>query len=312
MKISQYREDFIRKAVAQGHVDAGETALFDRALTHTLATGLEKQYPELKARSFIPLDNSVPSGANNVEPWSYEGIGKARVTSNYNEAIPRVTMVRGSETIPVLGIDAEWAITVPQIRAAAMAGFDLDSEGLSATIKIVEKGIDDLLTTGNAERGVEGLATHSDITPMSLTNGTWSTPRTAAQIVADVQDMLDEVISDSSTVYEADSLAMAPSLFSYLSLVVANTSMTIYKFLLENTSLTSIEKWQALETAGASSDPRIICYKKDKTVLQGYIPQEVEVFPVQTDGYTYKTIVHARCAGVSIGNATGIQFSDDA
>lgn len=309
-------ELFAKTAQRDGHLprmDAGETAMFTRSLSQTVRKGLTKDYPELKARQFVPANTEkFDSAADQVFPWVQVGNGKARTMTKMSGDIPLVTMTRAEEGMPALWSAAKWGVGVDELRAASLAEYDLNSAGLSETIRVVKKGIDDLLSTGSANRALKGFANHSDITPMSLTTGTWAAPATVANILIDIQDMIDEVISNSSDAYEPDTIIFAPSLYEFTNLMIANTTMNIRGWILQNTPIKTIEKWNVLETAGASADPRIICYKKDENILNYVVTQEIEIFPPQLKDLQYESIVRSRCAGVLIANTTGIAMTDDA
>jgi hypothetical protein len=313
--IKKWKKCFIEIAQRDGHLprlDAGETAMFDRSLTQTVRKGLKKDYPELKARQFVPANTEkFDSAADSVNPWVEVGNGQAGIMTNMSQDIPLITMTRLEEAMPCLWSAAKWGVSVDQLRAASLAEYDLNSSGLSETIRKVKKGIDDLLSTGNANRGLKGFANHSDITPMALTTGTWS-GATVAQILVDIQDLIDAVISNSNDVYQPSNLALAPSLYAYTNQMVPNTIMNIREYVLKNTSIEEVDKWNVLETAGAAADPRIICYKKDKNVLNYVVTQEVEIFPPQLSGLEYESIVRSRCAGVLIANTSGVVMTDAA
>src|ERR1700753_1826899 len=64
-------------------LDANETALFGRQLEYVSTRIRETKRPELKWRSFVPVSNEAPAGA---ETWSYtmwDAAGMAEIVTNY-------------------------------------------------------------------------------------------------------------------------------------------------------------------------------------------------------------------------------------
>ncbi|MHC4302702.1 MAG: hypothetical protein ACYS7Y_36035, partial [Planctomycetota bacterium] len=47
---SAWANNLVRNVQVENRLDAGETAQFTRALTHSIKQGFKKQYPALKAR----------------------------------------------------------------------------------------------------------------------------------------------------------------------------------------------------------------------------------------------------------------------
>lgn len=302
------RQDIVPKVRADLRLDAGETAQFTRALVHSIKQGFKKQYPALKARQFLPMSNDIPPGANTINPWGVVGFGKALLGSPLNNKIPRVSVQRLEVANPVMPATAKWCVTKEQLKQAAFGNYDLNSAGIDATIETIEQGIDTLLSAGNASRGLEGFANHSDLTDVVLTTGTWS-GATADQIVGDCQQMLQQIITNSEDTFEADTFLLPPSLYKYLAYRITNTSMTIEEFLLSKTSLTTIDKWQVLENY---SSGRLIMYKKDMKVIHGYADSVVESNGTQLQDLEYSTIMQQRTAGVQMVQKTGVIKADNA
>jgi hypothetical protein len=254
------------------------------------------------------MSNDIPPGATTINPWIVEGFGKALLGSPKNNKIPEVSVQRSEVPNPVMPATVKWVVTKEQLKQAAFGEFDLNSAGIDTAIETVEKGIDDLLSAGNSSRGLEGFANHTDLTDVVLTTGTWSTA-SADQIVADCQQMLQQIITNSLDTHEADTFLLPPSLYKYLAYRITNTSMTIEEFLLSKTSLTLIDKWQVLENY---SSGRLIMYKRDMKIIHGYADNVVESNGTQLHDLEYSTIMQQRTAGVQMVEKTGVIKADNA
>lgn len=305
---SAWANNLVRNVQVENRLDAGETAQFTRALTHSIKQGFKKQYPALKARQFLPMSNDIPPGATTINPWIVEGFGKALLGSPKSNKIPEVSVQRSEVPNPVMPATVKWVVTKEQLKQAAFGEFDLNSAGIDTAIETVEKGIDDLLSAGNSSRGLEGFANHTDLTDVVLTTGTWS-GASADQITADCLQMLQQIVTNSLDTHEADTFLLPPSLYKYLAYRITNTSMTIEEFLLSKTSLTLIDKWQVLENY---SSGRLIMYKRDMKIIHGYADNVVESNGTQLHDLEYSTIMQQRTAGVQMVEKTGVIKADNA
>jgi hypothetical protein len=152
---SQWAKNFVKTVQVENRLDAGETAQFTRALTYSIKQGFKKQYPALKARRFLPMSNDIPQGVTTVNPWIVQGFGQALLGTPVNNKIPEVSVQRSEVPNPVMPATAKWVVTKEQLKQAAYGEFDLNSAGIDTTIETIEKGIDDLLSAGNSDRGLE-------------------------------------------------------------------------------------------------------------------------------------------------------------
>ena len=321
--IVQWATHFTDHRLYDDHVLAGylqrndtSTALFEQQLEAVLAKSYDKKYPELKARSFIPSGPGIPTGAETVSSYGYDINGEATILAGYGEDVRRVDIDGVKSTWNIVGIAAAWMLTVQQARGATMAGVDIDAKGLMAARRVIARKIDDLLTEGNADVGVDGFAAlTTGSTGVYLENktgdltGDWLTA-TAANTLADL-DLCIKNFSDAS-IWTPTDLIIEPGLFARWRSLQKSTGSdyALLDWISEKYEL-NVSMWNRLQTAdSAGTAGRAILYAKSDEVISSIISQEPEQLPSVWKGLGWETIMHARCGGVRVENPKGILYAD--
>lgn len=311
---TRLRDDHVLAAFIQ-RADTS-TALFEQQLEALLSKSYDKKYPELKARSFLPSGSGIPNGAETVSSYGYDINGEATILAGYGEDVRRVDIDGVKSTWNIVGIAAAWMMTVQQARGATMSGVDIDGKGLMAARRVIERKIDDLLTEGNADVGVDGfVALTTGSTGVMLENktgnltGDWLTA-TAANTLADL-DICVKNFEDAQ-IFTPTDLLVEPGLFArWRSLQLSTGSdYTLLDWISEKYEL-NVSKWNRLQTAdSAGTAGRAILYEKSDDVVSSIISQEPEQLPSVWKGLGWETIMHARCGGVRVENPNGILYAD--
>ena len=78
------------------HLDANESAFFQRELEYVKSNTYDVKYPELKARRLFPLNPEVDPGATKITYQQYDQTGIAKIIANYADDLPRAD-IKGKE-----------------------------------------------------------------------------------------------------------------------------------------------------------------------------------------------------------------------
>lgn len=318
-----WAEHFTDRQLVQDHIidsylkrNDTTTALFEQQLEALLAKSYDKKYPALKARQLIPAGGGIPSGAETVSSVGYDLKGEATVLGSYGEDVRRVELDGVKSTWNIVGIAAAWMMTVQQARGAAMAGVDLDSKGLMAARRLIERKIDDLLAAGDADAGIDGFAAlTTGSTGVYLENktgdltGDWLTA-TAANTLADLD--LCFANFDDAAIWKPTHMVVPTALKArWRSLQLSTGSDYTLLRWIEDQYEVEVDSWYRLNTAdSAGTAGRVIIYAKDEEVVSSIISQEPEQLPSVWKGLGWETIMHARCGGVRVENPKGILYAD--
>ena len=102
--------------------DGDETAFFNRQLEFIKAKTFDILFPELKARSVLPVDFSAGPGAESITYRQFDQAGIAKIIANYAQDLPRADISGKEFTAKVRSLGASYGWTLQEIRAAKMAG----------------------------------------------------------------------------------------------------------------------------------------------------------------------------------------------
>lgn len=293
--------------------DANETLLFARQLEYVYAKTYDILYPEFKARKFIPLDSTVPSAADTYTYRQYDEVGMAKMISNYADDLPDVTAFGKEFTAKCHSMGVAYSYSVQDVRRAAMAQMPLEMTLARIARRAVEAKFDALAAFGDTNLSMKGFLNHANVALVSPTTGTWS-GASADQICADLDKLVNSIVSVSKGLHAPDTLLLPIELFTLLnSKQRSNASdKTILAWYMENNAfIKNVDMWHLLSTANAARNGnRIVCYQRSPDVLGFVIPQEFEQFPPQTKNLAFHIPCHARCGGTKVTYPLAIAYMD--
>ncbi len=293
--------------------DANETAIFARQLEHVYTKTYDVKYPEFKARLFIPLDSSVPTGAETYTYRQFDEIGMAKLISNYASDLPNVTMLGKEFTGKCKSLGTSYSYSIQDVRRASMAGLPLETSLARVARRVVEAKIDQLAAFGDENTGLTGFLNALNVPLISPTTGTWASA-SADQIIADLDKLVNSILIVSNGVHVPDTLLMPIAQFLRLNNLqrsVASDKTVLQWYLENNPFIKNIDQWYLLDVADDDlNGPRVVCYKRDPEVLGLVIPQEFEQFPPQAENLAFTVPCHARVGGVKVTYPLAMAYMD--
>lgn len=304
--------EWITQGLGRWTEDADASAFFARELEHVYSRTYDVKYPELKARSFVPVSNEANPGALSVTYEQGDRVGRARITAPGATDSPRVDVLGTQFNRPVRIITASYGWHLLEVRQAAMAGRALNDRKARAARRAVEEMLDEVAAIGAPDYGIPtGFTNDADVT-IDAAAGAWSAA-TADAIIGDVSASLENMVSNTQGVEMPDTLLLPPEDHAVISVLPrsTNSDMTVRKFLLENfPNLKTIEPWYRLSTAGAAGIPRGILYNRSPDVLQQEIPSEFEQLPVFQKGQNFEVETMATTAGTALYYPRAVRYID--
>jgi len=301
-------------------LDAEETIFFANQLTAIKAEVIEIQFPELKARTLIPMDFSTPEGAETIKYRVFEKVGMAKIISSYADDLPRTDIV-GSEVVAVIrSIGASYGYSRQEIRAAQMAGVSLDATKARNCRESILRREDQTAWFGSSAHGISrGLLNNANMTLVGL----------PADGEGDVTDFVaknsDQVIRDMNAIaaapFEAtfgietpDTMLLPVSVWGIVTTNPrANTDTTILKFFLANSPwIKNVEWLNELTGIGDGGNDRILVYRRDPSRVVCEVPLDVTEYEPQQKGLEMVIPAESRTAGVIAKRPLSIAYTDDA
>ena len=227
------------------------------------------------ADEFSAFTNSSFAAANGVQ-----GSGKAWVGKDAS-AITGISLDIGKTTSP-LGL---WAMqlgwTIPELESALKLGRPIDQQKFAGMQLKYQMDIDEQVYIGDTALGLTGLINATAVTNnTNVVTGAWTGGTTTpAQILADVNELLNSVWAASGFAVCPDSLLLPPLQYGYLvsNIVSSAGNISILEFLRQNSLSNSVNgrplsvqplKWLTGTTRsgvgpGSSGKDRIAAYTKD-------------------------------------------------
>jgi hypothetical protein len=299
------------------NLDAAENAFFGRELEHVKAGLYDVQYPELRARRFIPVSNEASPGAETIAYYSYDSVGMAKLIKAYADDLPRADVKGTRYTSPVESIGNSYGYNIQEVRAAALAGRPLPAMKARAARRAHEEKVDEIAAVGDTSTGLKGFLNHANVSAASVANPgsgtTWAVKKANPQhILDDIQEAVSSIFTTTKSTETPDTVILPPSQFGLLSqLRMTEMGSTLMAFFLQsNPWIRNIDYWHRLTGAGAGATDRMVIYRRDPEVLQLEIPQEFEQFPVQERNLEFVVPCHSRIGGVSIYRPLAIVYRD--
>jgi hypothetical protein len=299
--------------------DAGESAFFARELEEVRARSYDLKLIELKGRMLVPVDNSVPPGADAVTYSQYTSSGMAKLISSYAEDFPRADIFGKQFTVHPKSLGASYGYNIQEIRAAQMTGLPLEQRRANAARRAIEEKIDKMAQIGDADTDCTGLLNQSAAGTYVIPNGasgsqTWAL-KTPVEILADLNGIANSIVSTTVEVEHPDTIVLPIAQFLLISVTPwspqnASNVTILEMFLKNNPWVSEVEPWYACKGAGSGSTDRMVCYKRDPDHIMLVIPQEFEQFPPQVKGMEFVVPCHARCAGVQVPYPLSIAYGD--
>jgi len=280
------------------NLDAGESIFFARELEHILARQHDIQYPELRARLFIPVNSEAGPGAESITYYQFDKVGIAKIIADYAQDLPRADVFGQKFTSPVESLGISFGYSVQEIRSSAMANRSLPLMKADAARRAHEQLVDEIGALGDATTGLTGFVNNANVPVGAALNGGWATA-TADQIIEDMNEPVTAMIAATNSTETPDSIILPVDAFTIVSQRrIPDADTTILQFFLRNNPwIRNVDHWYRLTGAGVASADRMVTYRRDPSKMELHIPQEFETFPVQERGLNFEVPTHSRIGG---------------
>ena len=305
--------------------DANESLAFARQLEFIYTQTYDVKYPDLKARTLIPVDTSIPAGAELYSYKIFNEVGEAKLVDDYATDFPNVELFGTESFGKIVSLGDSYQFSIQDMRRAQLLNVPLQAKKAMAARHIIERKLDYIAAVGALNGTVPGFATNTNVVALSsastpaLTAGTWaSRAQTTAGSLTIINDLLvaqQDIFTKSLGLAAGRDLVLP--LGAYAELVKRTVSpdngfdqRTLLDFLRQNGRFDSIEPWVALATAGPVAAPRGVIYDRSPENLQLVISQEFEQLAPQAEGMAFKVICHMRTGGVEIFYPATMRYLD--
>lgn len=243
----------------------------------------KKRYPTYNYNQVIPVVTEGNQWAIGTTFFSVDSAGEAKFLSGAGTDMPfnKTTKDMASHDFAMIGSGWEW--TIEEVQQAALYGIDLAStDAMSATDKL-ERLLNSIAFVGATEKGWKGFANSTDVPRADVdTPGTFWPAKSADQMLADVNEVIGRVRTQTNEVEWADSLAIPPAAFRTAAtkrLGSGDGLLTVLEYIRKNNIYTAetnqplnIYPVRELATASQDGGGRMVAYRKDEEVVRFHLP----------------------------------------
>lgn len=301
------------------HLDAGESAFFDRQTEHIKAVTYDIKFPNLKAANgeVFVIDTSASNGDETITYQQFEEFGIAKIISDYADDLPRADVVGREFTGKVRSLGSSYGYNVNEIRRAAKAGLPLQTRKANASRRAIDQLVDKIAWNGDASHNLFGLLNNPNITAITAPTGAttsnvrWigGTPKNAAEILEDLNKIVRDMISLTKGVESPDTILLPVEQWSkiHTTPLQSGSDTTIADFFMRNNPSVRRIMWinemkdvSPLPSGTAGTKDVMVALNTSSDTMVLEIPQPFESFDPEQRNLEFVVNNHARCGGLTI------------
>lgn len=296
------------------NLDSAETMFFQRELEQVKEKSYDVLKAPLKAFELIPVDSTTAPGATTVTYEQYDSTGIAKIISNYADDLPTAD-VKGKEfhsTIKSIG--NSYVYSKNDIRAAQFAGKPLNQRKANAAVEAHRQLMNKLAFFGDAEYGIQGLLTNSNIPSAPVVAGaattlTWAT-KTPDEILKDLDSAVSDMLDLTKGVEVPNTIVMPIAQYNHIATTArsANSDTTILEFFKGNNPRIEVMWATELKGAFAGGTDGFIVYNRNPDKLWMEISMMVQMSPAQEKGLSYVVPCESKFGGVIVPYPLSVSF----
>lgn len=313
----KYDEADLRVIQNTGRFDANESVFFARQLEFVKSQTYDIKRVGLNALTLIPVSTAIPEGATTHTYRQYDSVGMAKVIANYANDLPRADVIGKEFTNPIRSIGNTYGYNVQEVRSALYAGINLNGKKAMAATRAHQEKINQLAFSGDADNGLPGFLTNSNVPEVTLlADGTGSSKtfatKTADKIVRDINALTNKVITQSKGIHRVTEVWLPIEQYALIATTQnsAASDTTILSFLQQVHPGVQFKQVVELDGAGAGGTDRMYAMENTMENWQLEIPMMIKQYAPQQVGLEFQVPVESRFAGVIIEYPLAFAFAD--
>lgn len=295
-------------------LDAATAVFLQRQLVQVLRKTLEAKFGPLKSEQLVPTVWDIDPGALKYEYDQVTARGEAEWHSSGAKDFPRANVSRELVEAKLESFFLGYGWELQEIRSAMFAGTDLKEKEAIACRRGIEAFRNKVHIQGSSTVGFYGFINQPGVDVANAVNGDWVATATAEEIAEDIVEPSEDIKWGSSEVWEADTVALPPSVYSRVTNQFRGSSSDltmadVIKKLVPN--IKEIIPLAELETAGVGGTTRMVVYKKDPEVLIAHGSIMLLQHPEQQKSNLGVFVpMEGRIGPVVVDNPTAMKYRD--
>lgn len=277
-------------------------------LAYTEAQLFEKQYQPMQYEQLIPISYEAGEWADSIRYEVYDYAGRGKRSNGKGRDINLVDVAYADKTFAVVNGNIGYDYTTEELRRTAFLRRPISERKLAASIDGYRRHMNDVGLYGASSDGLTGLFNNANVPQGNAPVGAWMTgPKTPAQILSDVNAIIQLVWTNTAYNDMVTDIIMPPSVYAYIASTPRsdNSDKTILQYVKEN-NVAKVErnidiKFTAgfgLDTAGAGSTKRMLAYVKSDMRLVMHVPLPLRFLAPQLIGLSIQVPGEYKYSGV--------------
>lgn len=318
MKMNHF-EHTLRILERSAHLDADNAIFFARELEQIKSRSFDVLYPELRARSILPVSNDGGAWTETIKYNQFDKVGAAKIIADMARDFPRVD-VKGKEfRKPVKPLGASYGYNFFEVEAAAHTGKSLEQMRSDAARRAILFEENRIALFGDADYDLSGFLTNPDI-PSNLVPAdgigattTWST-KNPDQIIRDFNKTVNDIVSTTNGVEIPNTVLLPVEQFTYLASTPRSSTSdtTILEYLRQNNPFITDISWLfELNAPGFGFTGDImVAYNRNPNKLVMEVPMDITMFPPQELGLEFLIHVASLTGGTHVYYPKSINIAE--
>lgn len=312
-----YDAQDLRAIENTGRLDANESLFFARQLEFIKSKTYDIKRPNLNALALMPVDTSVPEGAETVTYRQYDSVGMAKIIANYANDLPRADVMGKEFTAKIKSIGIAYGYNTQEIRAAIFSGTPLNSKKAAATALAHAEKVNQLAFYGDAEHGLVGFFNNGNVPEVTLlADGAGSSKtfasKTTDKITRDVHALINRVLVQSKGVHRVNEVWLPIEQYALIATTQNSVASdtTVLSFLQSVHPGVTFRQVVELTGAGAGGVDRMYALENSEDNYQLTIPMMLRMHAPQQQGLEFVVPCESRFGGIQIERPLAMTFAD--
>lgn len=275
------------------------------------------KFEDIDYRKLATIDSSAGEFTKTIEFYSMTGTGRPQWFDSQARDVPLVNGDRQKFQTSIHMAAIGYGFDNWTLGYAQKLGINLQADDAVTCRRVYEEFMDDLVKVGDVTKGVTGLYNDATVSAGFVSGATAParlfTAKTPTVVLADLNEGLTSVMTQSLRIEKADTVLVDISLYRDLAttFISVDSSISILQaFISQNPGIT-VMPVGGLSDAGAGGTRRIIFYRNGSDVLKTHIPVPLKFLDVMRTGpMMYEVPGYFRTAGLEIRLPGAMRYRD--
>jgi len=281
------------------NMDAAMSSFFENELRQVMARSYDVVYPELMARTMFPVSSEISNAAESFVYDQYDFVGVAKLIHSYASDLPSVEVTGKQFVRTVWSEGISFKYSFQDVRAAQFAGKSLNDRKAKAARRQMLSLENKIAFHGDEQAGIPGFIQYPNILQED-SSGAWNNSNV---ILADLETALAHQRDVTYGAESANILVVPDEYYVYMAMERFNeySDMSLLEYIVQKFPfIEQVVSCYELKGSDPAGKDCAMLYRKSPEKRTMEIPQDVEFFDAQQDGFMFKVPVHARTAGVVV------------